>query len=239
MFRNQYDQDVLTWSPQGRLHQVEYAMEAVKQGGAAVGCKNNDYAVLATLKRAASELSSSQRKLFKIDDNVGIAISGLTADGTAATKALRGDCTTHKFTFESQVDVGRLAARVADKAQISTQRSGSRPSGVGMLIAGIDDQGCHLFQTCPSGNLYNHVAVAIGARSQASKTYLEKNIIKLEALSLDELVIVALRALKEAAVDPISDKSCSVAVVGRGTPFKILQTEDLASILETLDLDSQ
>jgi 20S proteasome subunit alpha 6 len=75
--------------------------------------------VLATLKRAASELSSSQRKLFKIDDNVGIAISGLTADGTAATKALRGDCITHKFTFESQVDVGRLAARVADKSQVS------------------------------------------------------------------------------------------------------------------------
>lgn len=75
--------------------------------------------MLATLKRVASELSSSQRKLFKIDDKVGIAISGLTADGTAATKALRGDCITHKFTFESQVDVGRLAARVADKSQAS------------------------------------------------------------------------------------------------------------------------
>jgi hypothetical protein len=31
-----------------------------------------------------------------------------------------------------------------------------------MLIAGIDEQGCHLYQTCPSGNLYNHIAAAIG-----------------------------------------------------------------------------
>jgi Proteasome subunit A N-terminal signature len=35
----QYDTDVVTWSPQGRIHQIEYAMEAVKQGAAAVGLK--------------------------------------------------------------------------------------------------------------------------------------------------------------------------------------------------------
>ncbi len=35
----QYDQDVVTWSPQGRIHQIEYAMEAVKQGSAVVGLK--------------------------------------------------------------------------------------------------------------------------------------------------------------------------------------------------------
>ena len=35
----QYDTDVVTWSPQGRIHQVEYAMEAVKQGSTAVALK--------------------------------------------------------------------------------------------------------------------------------------------------------------------------------------------------------
>lgn len=35
----QYDTDVVTWSPQGRIFQIEYAMEAVKQGSAAVGLK--------------------------------------------------------------------------------------------------------------------------------------------------------------------------------------------------------
>ena len=97
--------------------------------------QNADYVVLATLKRAASELSSSQRKLFKIDDNVGIAISGLTADGTAATKALRGDCITHKFTFESQVDVGRLAARVADKSQVPPLRDDVTPPAFSLLCS--------------------------------------------------------------------------------------------------------
>lgn len=76
MFRNQYDTDCITWSPAGRIHQIEYAMEAVKQGSAAIGLRSNKYAVVATLKRSSSELSSYQKKIFVIDDNMGIAIAG-------------------------------------------------------------------------------------------------------------------------------------------------------------------
>lgn len=79
-FRNQYDSDVTVWSPQGRLHQVEYAMEAVKLGSATVGLKNKQFAVLIALKRAVSELSAYQKKIIPIDEHIGISISGLTAD---------------------------------------------------------------------------------------------------------------------------------------------------------------
>lgn len=51
MFRNQYDTDVTVWSPQGRLYQVEYAMEAVKQGSVCVGLVSDDFAVLGAIKR--------------------------------------------------------------------------------------------------------------------------------------------------------------------------------------------
>jgi 20S proteasome subunit alpha 6 len=64
MFRSQYDSDVTIWSPQGRIHQLEYAMEAVKQGSACVGLKSKEYAVVATLKRSSSELGSYQKKNF-------------------------------------------------------------------------------------------------------------------------------------------------------------------------------
>jgi len=76
MFRNQFDTDCITWSPAGRIHQIEYAMEAVNVGSAAIGLRSAKYAVVATLKRSTSELSSYQKKVFKIDENVGIAIAG-------------------------------------------------------------------------------------------------------------------------------------------------------------------
>ncbi|KIY94994.1 20S proteasome subunit alpha 6, partial [Monoraphidium neglectum] len=64
-------------------------MEAVKQGSCAVGLTSKSHAVLATLKRAQNELSSYQRKIFKIDDHMGIAISGLTADGRVLCRYMR------------------------------------------------------------------------------------------------------------------------------------------------------
>lgn len=47
MFRNQYDTDVTVWSPQGRLHQVEYAIEAVNQGTVCLGLRSKTHVVLA------------------------------------------------------------------------------------------------------------------------------------------------------------------------------------------------
>lgn len=118
MFRNQYDTDITTYSPQGRLHQVEYAMEAVKQGSASVGVRSNTHVVLATLKRFASELSGDQKKLFAIDDHVVIAISGLTADARVLSRYMRTETQHHKFMYEEPMPVGRLVLQVADKCQV-------------------------------------------------------------------------------------------------------------------------
>lgn len=127
----QYDTDVVTWSPQGRIHQIEYAMEAVKQGAAAVGLKvrlqskpetmpvitkhsvvvashstspttesrhsqSDTHVILASLKRAPSELSSYTQKVFKIDDHMGIATAGLAADGRILCRHMRNECINHR-----------------------------------------------------------------------------------------------------------------------------------------------
>lgn len=101
-----------------------------------------------------------------MDDHLGIAISGLTADGRILCRYMRNECLNHRFVFESPMPVGRLVRQVADKAQVCTQRSWKRPFGVGLLVGGVDATGPRLYYNCPSGNVYEYKAMAMGARSQ-------------------------------------------------------------------------
>lgn len=58
--------------------------------------QSNTHVVLATLKRSESELSSFQRKVFKVDDHMGIAICGIAADGRVLCKYMRNECLNHR-----------------------------------------------------------------------------------------------------------------------------------------------
>ncbi|KAK9306384.1 hypothetical protein QLX08_002903 [Tetragonisca angustula] len=241
MFRNQYDSDVTVWSPQGRLHQVEYAMEAVKLGSATVGLKNKTHAVLIALKRASSELSAHQKKIFPIDKHMGISISGLTADARMLSRYMRTECLNYKYSHDDLLPVSRLLASLGNKLQTCTQRYDRRPYGVGLLIAGYDDQGPHIYQTCPSSNYFDCKAMAIGARSQSARTYLEKHLNDLLTCNLDELIKHGLRALRDTLPNEVdlSVKNVSIAVVGKGTNFKIFDEDAISVYLSQIEDDKR
>jgi len=238
MFRNQYDSDITVWSPQGRIFQIEYAMEAVKQGSACVGLKSKKYAIVTSLKRTSNEVVGSyQKKTFKLDDHMGMAIAGLIADARALCKYMRNECLNHKFVYETPMQTGRLVSQVADKSQVHTQRYGRRPYGVGLLVIGYDQTGAHLYETSPSGNYYDYKAIAIGARSQSAKTYLEKNYTEFENLSLDDLIKHGLLALREtlaSASDGLTVNNCEVGIVGEDHKFELIQGTKLQPYLERL-----
>ncbi|CAH0393656.1 unnamed protein product [Bemisia tabaci] len=241
MFRNQYDSDVTVWSPQGRLHQVEYAMEAVKLGSATIGLKNKTHAVLIALKRATSELSAHQKKIIPIDDHMGITIAGLTADARMLSRFMRTECLNYKYTHSDLLPVGRLIANVGNKMQVCTQRYDRRPYGVGLLVAGYDDLGPHIYQTCPSSNYFDCKAMAIGARSQSARTYLEKTLNSFPDCSLEELVKHGLRALRDTLPNEVelNTKNVSIAFVGKATPFKILNEEETGTYLTLIEGDER
>jgi len=124
MYR-QYDSDNTVWSPQGRLFQIEYATEAVKKGSACVGLRSKTHAVLAGLKQARSPLASYQDKVFVIDEHLGVAISGLTADARVLSQYMRRESMNHRYVFESSLPVGRLVTQISDSILCTTARQWS------------------------------------------------------------------------------------------------------------------
>ncbi|XP_015521370.1 proteasome subunit alpha type-1 [Neodiprion lecontei] len=241
MFRNQYDSDVTVWSPQGRLHQVEYAMEAVKQGSATVGLKNRTHAVLIALKRASSELSAYQEKIIPIDNHMGITLAGLTADARMLSRYMRTECLNYKYSHDSVLPVSRLITTLGNKMQTCTQRYDRRPYGVGLLVAGYDDQGPHIFQTCPSANYFNCKAMALGSRSQSARTYLEKHLNEFPSCDLDEIVKHGLRALRDTLPNEVdlTVKNVSIGIVGKDVPFTILDESATAIYLSEIEGDEK
>mmetsp|Transcript_21672 Transcript_21672/g.26839 ORF Transcript_21672/g.26839 Transcript_21672/m.26839 type:complete len:268 (-) Transcript_21672:75-878(-) len=239
MFRNQYDTDVTVWSPEGRLLQVEYAMESVKQGSVCIGLRSNKYAVLGALKRSISELSSHQKKILKIDDHIGIGIAGLTADARSLAKYMRNECLNHKYIYGSPIVSSRLMTDLADKHQRTTQTYVRRPFGVGLLVASVDKNGPHLYQTCPSGNLYEYYASAVGARSQSGKTYLEKYYETFNDASREDLIMHALKALAGCVGGDgeLTKDNGSIAIVGIGESLTLIEGKELQPYLDKLELE--
>ncbi|KAI9459721.1 20S proteasome subunit [Lactarius psammicola] len=245
MFRNTYDSDNTVFSPQGRLHQVEYALEAVKQGSAAVGLRSKTHAILLALKRSSGELASYQQKMFRIDDHVGIAIAGLTSDARVLSNFMRQQAMGSKMVFNRPVPVNRLVSAIADKAQVNTQEYGRRPYGVGFLVVGLDHTGPHLYEFSPSGTSFEYFAVSIGARSQSAKTYLEKHFESFADCSLEDLIRHGLHALRETLQQDkeLTINNTAIGIVGpasvhesAGTSvdFRILEGPPIEVYLHTM-----
>ena len=120
--------------------------------------------------------------------------------------------------------------------QVCTQRSWKRPYGVGLLVAGTDETGPHLYQNCPSGNYFEFHAFAIGSRSQAAKTYLERKFETFMECSKEELIRHALYAVKESLQEEeLSSANCGVAIVGVDDDFVILDPKSLQEYIDSLE----
>ncbi|KAF1966438.1 N-terminal nucleophile aminohydrolase [Bimuria novae-zelandiae CBS 107.79] len=234
MFRNNYDNDSVTFSPQGRIFQVEYAQEAVKQGSVVVGIISKTHAVLAAIKRNAEELSSYQKKIIPIDSHFGVALAGLASDGRVLSNFMKQQSMSSRLTYDRAIPLSEIVSRIADRAQINTQQYGRRPYGVGLLVAGVDAKGPHLFEFQPSGVTQEMVACGIGARSQMARTYLERHLDDFEGSNREDLIKHALRALKESLSQDkeLTVDNTSVGIGGVGEDFKLFEGQDIAEWLD-------
>lgn len=146
---------------------------------------------------------------------------------------MRTEALNHKYVYATPMQAGRIVVDLADMHQRCTQSYVRRPYGVGLLIAAYDQTGPHLYVTEPSGNFYEYYAMAIGSRSQTSRTYLEKEYEGFANMSTDDLIKHALKAIAASLSGDteLDTQSVSVAVVGKDEVFKVT----FSLLIECLD----
>jgi len=172
-----YDQSTTTFSPEGRLHQVEYAIEAINNAGTCVGLVCPEGIVLAAEKRVVSKLlapSKTSEKTYILDNHVACLVAGLTADANILIQRARVASQRYLYSYQQPMPVEQVVRDVCDYKQAYTQYGGLRPFGVAFLFAGWDSlHGFQLYQSDPSGNFSGWKATVIGQNNQAGKSLLK------------------------------------------------------------------
>lgn len=231
-----YDRAITVFSPDGRLYQVEYAREAVKRGTTAVGIKCREGIVLLVDKRVNSKLlePSSIEKIFKIDNHIGVASSGLVGDARSLVDRARVESQVNRVSYDEQIDVEMLSKKLCDHMQTYTQFGGARPYGTALLIAGISDGQFRLFETDPSGTLLEYKATGIGiGRNAVMKVFEEEH--NPEA-SIRDVILLGLKALHAATEGKFDVNTVEIGVVTNDTPaFRKMSRQEVASFVEQIE----
>lgn len=225
-----YDRAIVTFSPDGRLFQVEYAREAVKRGSTSIGVTFEGGVVLAAV-RLSDPLSAQgpiNDKIQQIDDHIGLAAAGLLGDARVLIDKARTKAQIHRITYDEPIDVPGLVRFLADFKQAHTQYAGLRPMGVSFLIAGVNDTS-HLFETDQGGSIFQWNAHAIGRGADVVKKGLEKE----WKASLDRkgAIDLAVGALKKAEKDVPKD-SIEIVVIDKQKGFQKLSGKERSDALK-------
>jgi proteasome alpha subunit len=230
-----YDRAITVFSPDGRLFQVEYALETVKRGASVLGIVAADGVVLAADERPPSKLHdpSFSWKLFKIDDHLGATVSGLSPDARVLVDRARIIAQSHRLTYDEPIDVAALARQIGDVKQLNTQRGGARPFGVSIIFGGVDATGAQLVQTDPSGSCRGSKATALGVGEAAIRELLEANYA--DHLALDEATRLAIQCLAHAQEGKVTATHIRIAQVPVATrQFRTLPAEDVERYVRAL-----
>ena len=230
-----YDRALTVFSPEGRLYQVEYALEAVRRGTLAVAIGSKEGVCLAAQIKIPSKLMDpdSIDKIFQVDEHIGVAISGLHADSRVLINYARVQAQSFRLTYDEPVRLKMLVKSIADLKQIYTQYGGIRPFGCSLFFIAVDSAGTQIYTTSPSGIYRPYKAYALGSGEAQAREYIQNNY--KEDMSFNEIINLALNALKESIDEDLSKDNIRIAYIkSEDKKFKLCSKEEVEKYITEL-----
>jgi proteasome alpha subunit len=231
-----YDRAITVFSPDGRLFQVEYALETVNRGATIIGLACSEGVVLGAEEKIETKLQDTDFtwKLYAVDDHLGAAVVGLGSDARILIDQARIYAQSNRLMYDEPIDVEMMTKRVGDIKQLYTQHAGVRPFGVSIIFGGIDKTGSRVFSTDPSGSYRGYKAVAVGIGRETVEDILKEKY--REDLSLDEAVKLAVKCLTQALVARGEPKRIKITVIPSDTKkLQPLSDEKIETIQRGLE----
>ncbi|KAG7886892.1 hypothetical protein KL905_004928 [Ogataea polymorpha] len=212
-----YDSRTTIFSPEGRLYQVEYALEAINHAGTAIGVMAKDGVVLAAERKVTSKLleqDTSAEKMYVLNDKTVCAVAGMTADAGILINSIRYSAQQYLKTYGEDIPIETLVKRICDVKQGYTQHGGLRPFGVSFIFAGHDDRyGFQLYTSNPSGNYSGWKATSIGANNTSAQTLLKQDY--KDGMTLEEAQTLALKVLsKTTDSNKLTSEKVEISTIG-------------------------
>jgi len=230
-----YDRAITVFSPDGRLFQVEYALETVNRGATILGIACSEGVVLGAEEKIESNLQDANFmwKLFEVDDHLGAAVVGLGSDARILIDQARIYAQSNRLMYDELIDIEVVAKRVGDIKQLYTQHAGVRPFGVSIIFGGVDKTGSRLFATDPSGSIRGWKALAVGIGKETVEGILKTEYN--EKSDLETTIKLAIKALIKAQEARGEQPRVKLAVIPAPTKkMKMLSDEEIETYRKSI-----
>ncbi|KAI8987903.1 proteasome subunit alpha type-4 [Mycotypha africana] len=233
-----YDSRTTIFSPEGRLYQVEYAMEAISLAGITIGILAKDGVVIAAEKKVTSKLlekSVTAEKIYKLNDNIICGVAGITSDANILINWVRASAQRYLFSYNEEIPVEQLVQGVCDLKQGYTQYGGLRPFGVSFIFAGYDEHyGFQLYHSDPSGNYGGWKATCIGNNNATAQSILKQDY--KDGMTLEEAKALVIKALSKTmdSTTLTSEKLefATIRLVDGKVKYELYEADQIDKLLE-------
>lgn len=164
------------------------------------------------------------KKIYQIDDHIGMTISGGVADAQYVVEMLKVNAKLYKLNNGRPMPIN-AAARLVSNILFSA-RGGLMAQ---ILVGGVDSTGPHVFSLDPLGSLLEEKCVATGSGSPIAYGVLEDKF--KEGSTIEEVLPVVVRAVDSAMKrDIASGDNYDIALITKDG-YRSLSTEEKKEIL--------